>query len=231
MRFRIHLAAAALIAALPSSRAVATDRSVAPYTAFAWTAPTTQLPQVVGLVRYQSSSNPIQVAKALSQLPPGRRFLLRWESNDNRFWRNPQDQLVAPAAAATQPLKVDPVQGPWADHGAAAEAAFETRFAAALQQCAVVPDFLVLDTEFGLNTFQLNQRQLDAILADRRWPQLARAFGVRTTTGLLHTDATPDVDRPLSTCLDGVQPRKAEDSEHRPTTTAQQQVKNRPQNG
>ena len=140
--------------------------AVAPYTALAWTAPARPLPHVVGTVRYQAGSDPDRVAAALAARPAGRRALLRWESNDNHVWRNPADLLPGGFA------------GPWIDHGAAAEAAFEARFAAALKQRGATPDFLVLDTEMGIVTPTLAAKQLAAIVADPRWPPLARRFNI-----------------------------------------------------
>ena len=152
-----------------------------PYTAFAWTAPTVPLPlpHVVGLVRYQASSDPAVIAVNLNDRPAGARALLRWESNDNHVWRNPLDRV---AGATTRP-----VQGPWLANGAAAEGAFEGRFAADLRRRGATPDLLVLDTEMGVGTWNLSAADVAAVAADPRWPPLARRFGVKSSEHLAGT--------------------------------------------
>ncbi len=163
----------------------------AAYTALAWTPPARPLPHVVGVVRYQAGSDPDRVTAELMSRPAGERALLRWESNDHHVWHNARDQLPSPAGPATRPAGAG-YQGPWIPNGAAAEAAFEDRFAAALQQRRAAPDFMVFDTEMGLVTPTLTPPQLAAIVADPRWPPLARRFGVRSTAGLIGTTDTPD---------------------------------------
>ena len=172
--------------------AAAVPADITPYTAFAWTAPNPPLTHVVGIIRYQSSSDPSHIAAALNKLPAGQRFLLRWESNDNHFWHNPADQLPDPESAATQPANPHRYQGPWIDNGAAAEAAFESRFAAALKQHSATPDFLVLDTEFGISTYDMTEPHLRAIMADARWPALAKRFNIHGTAGLIRTINNPN---------------------------------------
>ena len=164
-------------------------RLPATYTAIAWTPPAKPLTHVVGVVRYQSSSDPANVAAELNGRPAGARALLRWESNDNHVWRNPADALAGPSS---RPADGHALLGPWLPAGATAEAAFEGRFAAALHQRGVAPDFLVLDTEMGVTTWDLTPPQLAAIVADPRWPPLAKRFGVRDTAGLIGTLDTPD---------------------------------------
>jgi hypothetical protein len=162
------------------------------YTALAWIAPARPLMHVVGAVRYQSNSDPDRVTADLDSRPPGARALLRWESNDNHVWHNPLDQLQDPRVPATRPATGTSFQGPWIPNGAAAEAAFEDRFAAALQQRRATPDFLVLDTEMGVGTWSLTPPQLAAIVADPRWPPLARRFNVRSTAALIGVLDSPD---------------------------------------
>ena len=187
--------AALLTGAPPANARAAGPTSVAApgpsvrYTAFAWTPPARPYPHVVGLVRYQSISDPARVAAELNARPAGARALLRWESNDNHVWHNPADQLAAPAT--TRATGAARCQGPWIPHGAAAEAAFEDRFADALRQRGATPDLLVLDTEMGVGTWDLTPPQLSAIVNDPRWPPLAQRFRVRSTAGLIGTLDTP----------------------------------------
>ncbi len=157
-----------------------------PYAAFAWIAPATPMRHVVGAVRYQSNSNPDDVANRLAQHPAGTRALLRWESNDNHVWHHPSDQLTGPT---TRPAAT--YQGPWIPSGSAAEAAFEDRFAAALRSRGATPDYLILDTEMGVGTWDPPE-QIAAIAADPRWPALAKRFGVHSTVGLSGIFDTPD---------------------------------------
>jgi hypothetical protein len=168
--------------------AKASDNLAATYTAFAWTAPAKPMRHVVGTVWYQATSDPADIARRLANRPAGSRALLRWESNDHHVWRNPDDLLASPGDATTRPA----YPGPWIPHGAAAEAAFEDRFAGALQRLGATPDLLVLDTEMGINTLTLTPPQLAAITADPRWPAVARRFGIRSTAGLIGVTATPD---------------------------------------
>jgi hypothetical protein len=199
-RLRRGLQVAAALAAVVGGRVSrswgeslpASPDGIVPYLAMAWTAPSAPLAHVVGVVRFQSSSDPEKIARALKVLPEGERFLLRWESNDNQFWGNPADQLIGGHSQATRPGKPESFQGPWIDHGAAAEAVFETRFAAALRQRGASPDYLVLDTEMGISTWELTAPQLRAIMADRRWPAVAKRFGVSGTAGLVGAGNNPN---------------------------------------
>jgi hypothetical protein len=159
----------------------------ATYTAFAWTAPPQPLRHVVGTVWYQSNSDPDRIAAQLAARPDGAHALLRWESNDNHVWHHPADQLAAPGPATRAAY-----QGPWIPNGTAAETAFEDRFAAALQRRGATVDLLVLDTEMGVGTWGLKPEQLAAIVADPRWPPLARRFGVARTDHLVNVLDTPD---------------------------------------
>jgi hypothetical protein len=184
----------AVLLLLPARQTMAADAGMSspltPYRAIAWTAPTPPLPHVVGVVRYQSSSDPAAVAAALNHRPAGARALLRWESNDNRFWKNPAD-LLPIASPASQPSDATTAPGPWLEHGAAAEAAFESRFAEALHRLNTRPDFLVLDTEMGIGTWSLTSPQLSAIGGDRRWSAVARQFGIRGADDLVGVTNSP----------------------------------------
>jgi hypothetical protein len=160
-------------------------RGLATYTAFAWIAPAKPLGHVVGVVRFQSRSDPDQVEKELMARPAGARALLRWESNDNHIWRNPRDQLAGPGAVANR------YQGPWIANGAAAEAQFESRFADAINRHGGMPNLLVLDTEMGVGTWDMTPPQLAAIVGDPRWAPLAKRFGIRSTSGLIGVLDTP----------------------------------------
>jgi hypothetical protein len=124
--------------------------------------------------------------------PAGARALLRWESNDNHVWRNSRDQLAAPTPPTTQLAAGQGCQGPWIPNGARAEAAFEERFALALQLRGATPDFLVLDTEMGVGTWNVTPPQLAAIIADPRWPAMAKRFEIHSTAGLIGVFDTPD---------------------------------------
>ncbi len=170
--------AAAVALGLPIARGA--DGPRATYTAFAWTTPPRPLRHVVGTVWFQSSSDPDRIAADLLKRPAGTRALLRWESNDNHVWHHPADLLPGG------------VQGPWIDHGTAAEAAFEDRFAAALAARGATPDLLVLDTEMGVCSWTLTAAQRAAIVADPRWPPLARQFHVGRTDDLIDHPGSTD---------------------------------------
>jgi hypothetical protein len=175
-----------------SPAAISTSAPPATYTAFAWIAPAKPLGHVVGVVRFQAKSDPEQVARDLMARPAGARALLRWESNDNHLWHNRHDQLALPQTGMSRLATGQGYQGPWIANGAAAEAAFESRFADALKQRRAMPDLLVLDLEMGVGTWDMTPPQLAAIVADSRWPALAKRFGLRSTSELIGVLDTPD---------------------------------------
>ena len=149
--------------------------TITPYIAFAWHAPTSPLDHVAAPLWYVKDSDPAAIASQLNALPAGERVLLRWQSTE--LLMNPGDQIVGPDGQN--------YYGPWLDNGAAAEAAFENSFLAQVAADGGSVDYLMLDIEWDINTWNITTGQLNAILADPRYPALASTFDLTRTDDLI----------------------------------------------